>query len=104
MVYRLTQCTFGSLQRLPPNRSQSAAEIAAQDAADLGVRISAADQSLGQIEHAFGVVEAFDIVLLPEGIGAFVIAMEGGTLGGGHGVVTEQIDIAAHAEELGAHQ
>src|SRR5713101_2203035 len=47
-------------RRLHPDLAQGAGEISAQDFFDVGVRVFAADQAFGQIEHALGVVQAIN--------------------------------------------
>src|SRR5712691_9497553 len=45
---------------LHPDLAQGAGEISAQNFFDVGVRVFAADQAFGQIEHALGVVQAIN--------------------------------------------
>src|SRR6185295_8684247 len=61
---------------LSPDLREHALKVAAQNSFDIGIAVLAADQSLGQIKHAFRMVEALDIDLLAEAVTSLVTRAE----------------------------
>src|SRR5918999_3507897 len=83
-----------------PDVGQHTPEVAAEDAADVGVAVFAANETLGEIVDALRVIDALDVDLVAEGVAPLVTGLESLVLLGRHVVVAVEIDVAADAEVL----
>src|SRR5918999_1407711 len=87
-----------------PDLRQHPTEVAAQDAADVGVGVLAADEPLGEIVHALRVIDALDVDLLAEAVAPLVAGAQPTVLLGRHVVIAVEVDVAADPEVLRADE
>jgi hypothetical protein len=94
------------LPSLRPDGTYHAYSIASEDRANVGIAVSAADQTVGQIEGAFGMVRACysDVIGFVDVIAvALEIRLRGRVETTTHGVpIADQIEIASDGEMLDA--
>ena len=82
-----------------PDLIQNAPEIAAKYEFNIGIGVAAANQTIGQIEHALEMIEAVGVHLVAKSVTRFIEAAQP-LLVLGHRIITIEIVIPAHSDML----